>query len=301
MKPCLVLLLVGIALSSTLAANVHGEQGHAEEHRVVRRGILEKISSAARSLRDEASSFFERSWAGLKGALTEFLNWMRGISPPKDDHANRPPPVLPPADLPEGPHQYYPGWEPTNVGDSKDPPTVHPSRYSPSATSSANAGDSHSTPETTRQETTTSTDASGVISHRAGSPNTEDTSSATQTPSLATSTSPEATKTVGPSEASTEPRVESTTERVVSTSGEVVVTAGATSTSTETVSKSTAAEDRGPTAKVDSSTPAILATRDPKLPDEVDESENDIDLPPPRPPAQPKRTNGGGYVISDAR
>ncbi|EEC10783.1 conserved hypothetical protein [Ixodes scapularis] len=266
MKPCLVLLLVGIALSSTLAANVHGEQGHAEEHRVVRRGILEKISSAARSLRDEASSFFERSW-----------------------------------DLPEGPHQYYPGWEPTNVGDSKDPPTVHPSRYSPSATSSANAGDSHSTPETTRQQTTTSTDASGVISHRAGSPNTEDTSSATQTPSLATSTSPEATKTVGPSEASTEPRVESTTERVVSTSGEVVVTAGATSTSTETVSKSTAAEDRGPTAKVDSSTPAILATRDPKLPDEVDESENDIDLPPPRPPAQPKRTNGGGYVISDAR
>ncbi|CAN7950368.1 unnamed protein product, partial [Ixodes hexagonus] len=234
------------------------------------------------------------SAAGLKSAITDFMNWMRGISSSKGDRDDQPPHVHPPSDLPEGPHEYYPGGEPTDVGGSKDPPTVHPSRYSPSATPSKNAGDkpSHSTPETTRHQVTTSETPERSTADVSGQ-----TSSATQTPSLATSTNPEAAKTVAPGAASPEPSVESTSESVVSTSGEVTVTVGATSTSTETAST---AEKRGSTARVVTSTPAVLATLDPKLPDEVDESENDIDVP-SKAPAQPKRTNGGGYVIADAR
>lgn len=266
-----------------LAALVHGaDVTEAEGHTIVKRGFTDRIVAAARSLRDGASSFFERSWSGLKSAIVDLMNWIRGVQP-QQERAPGPTPGRP-----DGPPVYFPADRDPIDGihshaDPEQQATTRPGRYS----STSNPSDAKKAASSTSAPTEHATTV-----HR-----TDETTpliyTQEQTPSQADSDQ-ETTKiaSIGSSPKTTEASAQTTSVGDV-TEAPSIPEQASSETTTEQIPRSVSTA--GPTSKQ----PAA-ATVDTLLPDVVDPSENDID-PPSKPPLEKRQGGGGGYVISDAR
>lgn len=305
MKSWMTLSLL-LAWVVVLAALVHGaDVTEAEGHTIVKRGFTDRIVAAARSLRDGASSFFERSWSGLKSAIVDLMNWIRGVQP-QQERAPGPTPGRP-----DGPPVYFPADRDPIDGihshaDPEQQATTRPGRYSstsnPSdakkAASSTSAPTEHATTVHRTDETTPLIYTQEQTPSQADSD--QDNSRAPPTEahrpdsSTASDGAQETTKiaSIGSSPKTTEASAQTTSVGDV-TEAPSIPEQASSETTTEQIPRSVSTA--GPTSKQ----PAA-ATVDTLLPDVVDPSENDID-PPSKPPLEKRQGGGGGYVISDAR
>lgn len=285
-------LLLGFAAALVASATCAQHGDEADEHRVVKRGILESIASGARSLRDGAAEFFGRSWSSVKAAFTDFMNWLRGSPSSRNDQSFKPPPAPSAGDETEFGvhlvHHHHDHQEP--CPESGHETTIEPTeqRGSTDATVSRANGPA---------STTTTQSADDSIARAAGGQG-QSTASPAATSSVATTLAPaletaEVAKsaTTSPSDDADGEAPETTQERTASTPQ---------TTTTGAVGSSATRDVAEPTATAKTPVPSIDATSRPTLPpDDLDPSENDIDSPPSNKPPQ-RRRNGPGFVISDA-
>ncbi|XP_054926820.2 uncharacterized protein [Dermacentor andersoni] len=295
-----LLLLAFLASTVALASCAAQDGDETTRHSVKKRGILESIASGARSLRDGASEFFERSWSGIKAAFTDFMNWLRGV--PSPDDVFRPP--APPAS-----EKPYDGEPDTGFGfehphhaepcpDSKAHPTAGPTTQgsTESGTLSKSTGPASTATQAVDEEAETRV---SEPSSSAAPPASVVTT--TRAPSLQTTAEPAAAETVGPRVAGGDLGAPQITE-AAQESTDAPQTTSETTTS-ETVSVSATRDFAAPTATDKTPVPSIDSTSSPTLPPEEDPFENDIDAEPSskEPPPSRRRGNGPGFVISDGR
>lgn len=295
-----LLLLAFLASAAALASCAAQDGGEPARHSVKKRGILESIASGARSLRDGASEFFDRSWSGIKAAFTDFMNWLRGV--PSPDEVFRPP--APPAS-----EKPYDGEPETGFGfehphhaepcpDSKAHPTAEPTTQSSteSGTLSKSTGPASTATDVADEEAET---RANEPSSSAAPPASVVTT--TRAPSLETTEAPAAAETVGPRIAGGDLGAPQITE-AAQESTDAPQTTSETTTS-ETVSVSATRDFAAPTATDKTPAPSIDSTSSPTLPPEEDPFENDIDAEPSskEPPPSRRRGNEPGFVISDGR
>ncbi|XP_070393259.1 mucin-7-like [Dermacentor albipictus] len=292
-----LLLLAFLASAAALASCAAQDGGEPVRHSVKKRGILESIASGARSLRDGASEFFERSWSGIKAAFTDFMNWLRGV--PSPDEVFRPPASEKPYDGEpdtgfgfEHPHHAEP------CPDSKAHPTAGPTTQgsTESGTLSKSTG-----PASTATEAVDEEAESRVSEPSSSAAPPASVVTTTRAPSLQTTAAPAAAETVGPRVAGGDLGAPQITE-AAQESTDAPQTTSETTTS-ETVSVSATRDFAAPTATDKTPVPSIDSTSSPTLPPEEDPFENDIDAEPSskEPPPSRRRGNGPGFVISDGR
>lgn len=297
-----LLLLAFLASAVALASCAAQDGGESARHSVKKRGILESIASGARSLRDGASDFFERSWSGIKAVFKDFMDWLRGV--PSPDEGFRPP--APPAS--EKPYDGEPetgfGFEhphhaePCPDSDSKAHPTAEPTPQSntESGTLSRSTG-----PASTATEAADEKAETGVNEPSSSATPPASVVTTTRAPSLETTDTPAAAETIGPRIPGGDLGAPQITE-AAQASTDAPQTTSETTTS-ETVSVSATRDFAAPTATDKTPVPSIDSTSSPTLPPEEDPFENDIDAEPSskEPPPSRRRGNGPGFVISDGR
>lgn len=300
-----LLLLAILASAAALASCAAQDGGEAARHSVQKRGLLDSIAEGARSLRDGAAEFFDRSWSGIKAAFKDFMNWLRGV--PSTDEVFRP--ATPPAsgksydDEPESgfgfehPHHAQP------CPDSRGHPTAEPTTRSSTQTGtlSKSTGPASTTTEEASSEEESET-TSGA-SEASVTPPASSVATTTRAPSLATTTKAPTTaaETVGPRGAGGDLGAPPITETATQGSTDAPQTTSETAAG-ETVSVSATRDYAVPTATDKTPAPSIDSTSSPTLPPE-DPSENDIDAQPSskEPPPSRRRGNEPGFVISDGR
>lgn len=289
-----VFFLLGFVAALVASATcAHDGPDKADEHRVVKRGILESIASGARSLRDGAAEFFGRSWSSVKAAFTDLMNWLRGVPSSRNDQSFKPP--SPPSAGDETElgvhvvHHHHDHHEP--CPESGHEPTIEPTeqRGSTGATTSRRASGAASTTTTQTADESTAGAVAGE-GRSTASPAAASSVVTTSAPALETAEVAKSATTSPPDEANGD-APETAQERTSSTPQ--TTTRGA-------VGSSATRDVAEPTATAKTPVPSIDATSRPTLPpDDLDPSENDIDSPPSNKPPQPRR-NGPGFVISDA-
>lgn len=298
-----LLLLAILASAAALASCAAQDGGEAVRHSVKKRGILESIASGARSLRDGAAEFFDRSWSGIKAAFKDFMNWLRGT--PSPDEVFRP--ATPPAsgksydDEPESGFGFEHPHHAEPCPDSKGHPTAEPTTRSSTETGtlSKSTGPASTTTEEASSEEESET-TSGVSEPSSSvTPPASSVVTTTRAPSLATTTEAPSTaaETIGPRIAGGDLGAPPITETQGSTDAPQTTSV---TTSSETVSVSATRDYAAPTATDKTPAPSIDSTSSPTLPPE-DPSENDIDAQPSSKEPPPSRRREPGFVISDGR
>lgn len=287
-----IVLLLGCVVALVASATCRHDGDEADEHRVVKRGILDSIASGARSLRDGAAEFFGRSWSSVKAAFTDLMNWLRGVPSPRNDQSSKPPPAPSAGGETEFGvhmvHHHHDHQEP--CPESRHEPTIEPTqqRGSTDATVSRASGPASTTTAQSADDSTVRT--VGGEDQSAASPAATSSVATTLAPALETAEVAKSA-TMSPSDDSDGEAPETTQERTASTPQ--TTTRGA-------VGSSATRDVAAPTATAKTPVPSIDATSRPTLPpDDSDPSENDIDSAPSNKPPQ-RRRNGPGFVISDA-
>lgn len=299
-----LLLLAFLASTAALASCAAQDGVEAAKHSVKKRGILDSIASGARSLRDGAAEFFDRSWSGIKAAFKDFMDWLRGV--PSTDEVFRP--TAPPAtgksydDEPESGFGFERPSHAEPCPDSKGHSTAEPTTRSSTerSTLSRSTGPASTTTEETSDEES-ETSAVSEPSPTATPPAASPVPTSTRAPSLETTGPPTAAETIGPRVPGGDLGAPPITETAAQESTDAPQTTSEATTS-ETVSVSVTRDYAAPTATDKTPAPSIDSTSSPTLPPE-DPSENDIDAEPSskEPPPSRRRGSGSGFVISDGR
>ncbi|KAL1424534.1 hypothetical protein MTO96_020081 [Rhipicephalus appendiculatus] len=278
-----LLLLAFLASAAALASCAAQDGGEAVRHSVKKRGLLESIANGARTLRDGAAEFFDRSWSGIKTAFKDFMDWLRGA--PSTDEVFRP--ATPPGIRKGHPYRR----------------ANHAEQHTERGTLSKSTGPASTTTEEASSEEESETTGGFSEPSSSVTPPASSMVTTTRAPSLATTTEAPTTaaETVGPRGAGGDLGAPPITETAAQESTDAPQTTSETATS-ETVSVSATRDYAAPTATDKTPAPSIDSTSSPTLPPE-DPSENDIDAQPSskEPPPSRRRGSEPGFVISDGR